>query len=112
MIMAKPKMPMGGMNMNAMLRQAQKMQADIEKARAELDERTYPFSSGGSAVTVVINGRHEMLSVQIAPDAIDPEDAEMLCEMIAAAYNGALAAAKDDEQRTLGRFSGGMGGLL
>ena len=110
--MAKPKMPMGGMNMNAMLRQAQKMQADIETTRAELDERVYTFTSGGSAVMVKINGRHEMLSVQIEPDAIDPEDAEMLCELIATAYNGALAAAKDDEQKTLGRFSGGMGGLL
>ena len=110
--MAKPRMPMGGMNMNAMLRQAQKMQADIEKARAALDEKEYEFASGGSTVTVKINGKHEMLSVQIAPDAIDPDDADMLCELIAAAYNGALAAAKEDEKNTLGRFSGGMGGLL
>ncbi len=110
--MAKPKIPMGGMNMNAMLRQAQKMQADIEKARAQLDEQEYTFTAGGSAVTIKINGRHEILTVQIQPDAIDPEDAEMLCELITTAYNGALAAAKEDEQKTLGRFSGGMGGLL
>ena len=110
--MAKPKMPMGGMNMNAMMRQAQKIQADIEKARADLDTREYEFSSGGSTVTVKINGKHEMLSVNIAPDAIDPEDADMLCELIAAAYNGALEAAKEDEKNTLGRFSGGIGGLI
>lgn len=110
--MAKPKMPMGGMNMNAMLRQAQKMQADIEKTRADLEDREYEFSAGGSTVTAKINGKHEIISLTIDPEAIDPEDADMLCELISAAYNGALAKAKEDEQNTLGRFSGAMGGLL
>ena len=110
--MAKPKMPMGGMNMNAMLRQAQKMQADIENARDELDAREYEFSAGGGAVSVKMNGKHELTGLEILPDAIDPDDAEMLCELIQSAVNGALAAAKDDESKTLGRFSGSMGGLF
>ncbi|MBQ3879704.1 MAG: YbaB/EbfC family nucleoid-associated protein [Oscillospiraceae bacterium] len=110
--MARPKMPMGGMNMNAMLRQAQKMQADIENAKTELDAREYEFSAGGGAVSVKMNGKHELVGISILPDAIDPDDADMLCELIRTAVNGALAAAKEDESKTLGRFSGAMGGLL
>lgn len=110
--MARPKMPMGGMNMNAMLRQAQKMQADIENARAQLEEKEYEFSAGGGAVKARVSGKHELVSLEILPDAIDPDDAEMLCELICSAVNGALAAAKDDEQSTLGRFTGAMGGIL
>ena len=110
--MARPKMPMGGMNMNAMLRQAQKMQADIENAKTELDMREYEFSAGGGAVSVKMNGKHELVGISILPDAIDPDDADMLCELIRTAVNGALAAAKEDESKTLGRFSGAMGGLL
>lgn len=110
--MARPKMPMGGMNMNAMLRQAQKMQADIENAKTELDAREYEFSVGGGAVSVKMNGKHELVGISILPDAIDPDDADMLCELIRTAVNGALAAAKEDESKTLGRFSGAMGGLL
>ena len=110
--MARPKMPMGGMNMNAMLRQAQKMQADIENAKTELDAREYEFSAGGGAVSVKMNGKHELVGISILPDAIDPDDADMLCELIRTAVNDALAAAKEDESKTLGRFSGAMGGLL
>ena len=110
--MARPKMPMGGMNMNAMLRQAQKMQADIENARAALEAKEYEFSSGGGAVQVKMNGKHELISLEILPDAIDPDDADMLCELIVSAVNGALSAAKEDEQATLGRFSCAMGGIL
>ena len=93
--MARPKMPMGGMNMNAMLRQAQKMQADIENAKTELDAREYEFSAGGGAVSVKMNGKHELVGISIRT-----------------AVNGALAAAKEDESKTLVRFSGAMGGLL
>ena len=110
--MARPKMPMGGMNMNAMLRQAQKMQADIENARAALEAKEYEFSAGGGAVQAKMNGKHELVSLSILPDAIDPDDADILCELICAAVNGALEAAKEDEKATLGRFSGAMGGIL
>ena len=59
-----------------------------------------------------MNGKHELVGISILPDAIDPDDADMLCELIRTAVNGALAAAKEDESKTLGRFSGAMGGLL
>ena len=80
--MAKGRMPamggMGGMNMNAMLRQAQKMQENMEKTRLELDAREYEFSAGGGAVNAKVNGKKELLALDIKPEVIDPEDAEML----------------------------------
>ncbi|NLA86602.1 MAG: YbaB/EbfC family nucleoid-associated protein, partial [Clostridiales bacterium] len=68
----------GGMNMN-MLKQAQKMQADMMKMQAEMEEKTYTAKSGGGAVTAVVNGKHEIVSLQIEPEAVDPEDVDMLC---------------------------------
>lgn len=108
--MAKNKFPPmgGGMNMNSMLRQAQKMQADMEKTRSELDSREYEFSSGGGAVSVTVNGKFELNKINIAPDVIDPEDAEMLSDLVLLAVNGAIKAARDDAESTMNRISGGM----
>ena len=113
--MAKNKIPpMGGMNMNAMLRQAQKMQADMENARRELDEKEYSFASGGGEVQVVVNGKLECVKLTIAPDVIDPEDAEMLSDLILLTVNGAIRVAREDAEKTMNRLSGGMnmGGLF
>lgn len=113
--MAKNKIPsMGGMNMNAMLRQAQKMQADMEKARQELDAKEYEFTSGGGEVCAVVNGKFECTKLTISPDVIDPEDAEMLADLILLSVNGAIRAAREDAETTMNRLSGGvnMGGLL
>lgn len=113
--MAKNRIPpMGGMNMNAMLRQAQKMQSDMENARRELDEKEYENASGGGEVKAVVNGRFECVSLTISPDVIDPEDAEMLSDLILLTINGAIKAAREDAEKTMSRLSGGMnmGGLL
>ena len=113
--MAKNKIPsMGGMNMNAMLRQAQKMQADMEKARQELDAKEYEFTSGGGEVSAAVNGKFECTKLTISPDVIDPEDAEMLADLILLTVNGAIRAAREDAETTMNRLSGGvnMGGLL
>lgn len=70
---------MGGMNMNAMLRQAQKMQSDMENARRELDEKEYEFASGGGEVHAVVNGKFECVKLTISPEVIDPDDARYAC---------------------------------
>ena len=113
--MAKNRIPsMGGMNMNAMLRQAQKMQSDMENARRELDEKEYEFTSGGGEVCAVVNGKFECVKLTISPDVIDPEDADMLADLILLTVNGAVRAAREDAEKTMSRVSGGMnmGGLL
>lgn len=113
--MAKNRAPnMGGMNMNAMLRQAQKMQSNIESTRKELDEKEYEHSSSGGEVKVTINGKYECLRLDISPDVIDPEDAEMLSDLILLTINGVIKLAREDADKVMGRVSGGMnmGGLL
>lgn len=113
--MAKNRIPsMGGMNMNAMLRQAQKMQSDMENARRELDAKEYENASGGGEVRAVVNGKLECVKLTISPEIIDPEDAEMLSDLILLTINGAIRAARADAEAVMGRLSGGMnmGGLL
>jgi DNA-binding YbaB/EbfC family protein len=87
----KARLPkgMGGgpQNMQSMIRQAQKMQEDMEKAQAELDEKEYETQAGGGAVKVKINGKKEILSIEISPDIVDPDDIETLSDVITAAVN-------------------------
>ena len=97
----------GGMNMN-MIKQAQKMQADMLKVQSELEERTYSATSGGGAVTAVVSGRHELVSLTIAPDAVDPDDVEMLCDMVVAAVNEALRQAGEAANENMSKFTGGL----
>lgn len=113
--MAKPRIPnMGGMNMNAMIRQAQKLQTEMENARNELNEREYEFKAGGGAVAAVVNGKYELVKLDIAQVAVDPDDVDMLKDLIITAVNGAIGAAKEDEKTTMGRYTNGMnvGGLF
>ena len=97
----------GGLNMN-MLKQAQKMQAEMMKAQAELEERTYSATSGGGAVTAVVNGKHEVVSLAIEPEAVDPEDVEMLCDMVIAAVNEALRTADETASESMSKFTSGL----
>ena len=97
----------GGMNMN-MVRQAQKMQADMQKMQAELEERTYTAKAGGGAVEAVVNGKHSLVSLTISKEAVDPEDVEMLQDMIMAAVNEALRAVDSDSAATMGQLTGGL----
>mgnify|MGYP000894991350 FL=1 len=97
----------GGMNMN-MLKQAQKMQEDLLKMQAEMEEQTFTATSGGGAVTAVVNGKHELLSLDIDPDAVDPDDVEMLCDMIKAAVNEAMRTADTKMAEGMSRLTGGL----
>ena len=97
----------GGMNMN-MIKQAQKMQADMLKMQSEIEEKTYTAKSGGGVVTAVVNGKHEMIELVIEPDAVDPEDVEMLQDLIVAAVNEAMRKASNDMSESMSKFTGGL----
>ena len=97
----------GGMNMN-MLKQAQKMQQDMMKMQQELQEKEYEAKAGGGVVAAVVNGKHEVKSLVIDPEAVDPDDVEMLQDMIMAAVNEAMRAADSDASSTMSKLTGGM----
>lgn len=107
----KPGRMPGGMNMNALMKQAQKMQADIAKLQEDLENREYTATAGGGAVTAVVKGK-ALLSLSISPEVIDPEDSEMLSDLILAAVNSALKESEETSAREMGKLTGGMGGLL
>ena len=101
---------MGGMGMNAnMLKQAQKMQQDMMRMQQELQEKEYQAAAGGGVVSATVNGKHELKSLTIDPEAVDPEDVEMLQDMIVAAVNEALRAAESDSASTMQQLTGGLG---
>lgn len=97
----------GGMNMN-MVRQAQKMQQDILKLQEELKTREYEASSGGGVITAKVNGDHRVVSINIKPEAVDPDDAEMLSDMITAAINEAMKLADDTTENEMKKVTGGL----
>jgi nucleoid-associated protein EbfC len=96
-------------NMNQMLRQAQAMQRKMAKAQEELAEREVSGSAGGGMVTATASGAGELKTIEINPEAVDPDDVEMLQDMITAAVNEALRAAKELEQEVMGDIAGGLG---
>ncbi len=97
----------GGINMN-MIKQAQKMQADMLKMQAELEEKTYEASAGGGVVTAVVNGRHELVSLDIDPEAVDPDDVEMLSDLVKAAVNEAMRQADASMSEGMSKLTGGL----
>ncbi len=98
----------GGGNMNNMIRQAQKMQQDMLKAQEELEGRSYEASAGGGVVSAVVSGKKELTSVTIDPEAVDPDDVEMLQDLIVAAVNEAMRKANEDAASQMSRLTGGM----
>lgn len=104
----------GGMNQAAMMRQAQKMQQDMIRMQEEMEKKTYSATSGGGMVTATVNGKHELLNLEIKPEAVDPDDVEMLQDMIIAAVNEAMRAAEADAAANMSRITSGMnlGGLF
>ena len=106
----KARMPagFGRPDMNALMRQAQKMQEDMKAKQAELEAAEYTGSASGEMVTVKMNGKHEVLSISIKPEAVDPDDIEMLEDLIAAAVNSAVAAVDKDSDEEMARMTGGM----
>ncbi len=99
----------GGSNMNNLMKQAQKMQQDIQQAQEELETKTFDATVGGGMVSVVANGKREILEVNIKPEAMDPDDVEMLQDMIVAAINEVLRKIDDTTQSIMGKYTGGMG---
>ena len=94
--------------MQAMLRQAQKKQADIEQKKAELDEKEYVVSSGGGMVEVTMTGSHQVKSIGINPEVVDPEDVEMLEDMLVAALNETIRQIDEEAERELDGVTGGL----
>ena len=104
----------GGVSQGAMMKQVQKMQQDMLRMQEELENKTYSATSGGGMVTATVNGKHEVVSLEIKPDAVDPDDVEMLQDMVIAAVNEALRAADSDSASSMSRLTGGLnlGGLF
>lgn len=98
---------MGG-NMNKMMKQVQKMQQDMMKLQEELGERKVESTAGGGAVKVIANGKNEIISIEIKPEAVDPEDVEMLQDLITAAINEALRQAQEMVSQEMGKLTGGL----
>lgn len=99
---------MGGINMN-MIKQAQKMQQDMQRMQAELEEKEYSAQAGGGVVEAVVTGKRELKSLTVDPEAVDPEDVEMLQDLIVAAVNEALRTAEQDMAASMQSITGGLG---
>ena len=103
----------GGGNMQQLMRQAQKMQENMTKAQEELDAKEYEATSGGGMVTCKVSGKRELLSLSIKPEAVDPDDVELLEDMVMAAVNEALRMGEENREKVMGALTpAGMGGLL
>ena len=107
-------MPGGGMNQMAMMKQAQKMQQDMLRMQEELETKTYTAAAGGGMVKAEVNGKNEIVNLTINPEAVDPDDVEMLQDMVIAAVNEALRTAETDKANQMSRMTGGLnlGGLF
>ena len=104
----------GGMNQAAMMRQAQKMQQDMIRMQEEMENKTYTAKAGGGMVTATVNGKHEIKELVINPEAVDPDDVDMLQDMVIAAVNEAMRVADKDSADNMSRLTGGLnlGGLF
>ena len=104
----------GGMNQAAMMKQAQKMQQDMIRMQEEMENKNYTASAGGGMVAATVNGKHQVVAIEIKPEAVDPDDVEMLQDMIIAAVNEAMRTADADAQQNMARITGGfnMGGMF
>ena len=104
----------GGMNQAAMMKQVQKMQQDMLRMQEEMENKTYTASAGGGMVKAEVSGKNELVSLEINPEAVDPDDVDMLQDMVIAAVNEALRAAETDKTNNMSRMTGGLnlGGLF
>ena len=103
----------GGMpgNMNNLMKQAQKMQRQMEEAQKELEEKEVTAAAGGGAVEVTVSGKHEVTKIKLSEEVVDPDDIEMLEDMIMAATNEALRQIEELSQASMAKITGGLGGL-
>lgn len=108
----KARLPkgMGGgpQNMQSMLRQAQKMQENIEAKKAQLEEKEYVVSSGGGMVEITMMGNHEIKAIGLNPEVVDSDDVEMLEDMLVAAFNEAVRQIDEESERELEKVTGGL----
>ena len=104
----------GGMNQASMLKQAQKMQQEMLRMQAEQEAKTFTAKAGGGMVSATVNGKHELVSMEINPEAVDPDDVEMLQDMVIAAVNEAMRAADSEASANMSKLTGGLnlGGLF
>ena len=104
----------GGMgmpgNMNNLMKQAQKMQKQMEETTKELEEKEYTATAGGGAVEVTISGKKEVVKVKLSPEVVDPDDIEMLEDLIVAATNEALRKVEEASASAMSKLTGGLGG--
>lgn len=104
----------GGMampgNMNNLMKQAQRMQRQMEESQKELESKEYTAAAGGGAVEVTVSGKKEVLKVKLAEEVVDPDDIEMLEDLIVAATNQALRQMEEDSASAMSKLTGGMGG--
>ena len=103
----KARVPQGP-SMNAMIKQAQKMQEDMEAKQAELEEREYDISAGGGVLGVKINGKKEILSIDIKPEIVDPDDIETLSDILVAAVNEAIKKVDSTSESEMAKITGGI----
>ena len=104
----------GGMNQAAMMKQAQKMQQEMIRMQQEQEAKTFNDAAGGGMVKATVNGKHQLVGLEINPEAVDPDDVEMLQDMILAAVNEAMRTADAEAANNMSRLTGGMnlGGLF
>ncbi len=98
----------GPSNINSMIKQAQKMQDDMQKAQEELEQKEYETTVGGGAVTIKMNGKKEVLSLKINPEVVDADDVEMLEELMSAAINDIISKVESDSSKTMQEITGSM----
>ncbi len=105
---------MGGMNQAAMMKQVQKMQQDMIRMQEEMEAKTYTATAGGGMVKAEVSGKNELVNLEINPEAVDPDDVDMLQDMVIAAVNEALRAAETDKNNNMSKMAGGLnlGGLF
>lgn len=104
----KVRIPNQGPSRTDMLKQVQKMQEDMANLQADLDEREYTATSGGGLISVTVNGKHEIKEIKISPDAMDPEEPEMLEDLITVAINEAISNAIKTSEEEMGAITGGL----
>ena len=106
----KARLPQGygKPDVNALMRQAQKMQEDMKAKQEELEQKEYTGTASGGMVQVAMTGKHQVTAIKIQPDAVDPEDIEMLEDLVAAAVNDAVRAVDEDAEAEMGKLTGGM----
>ena len=105
----------GGMmpgNMNNLMKQAQRMQAEMQAQQAALEQKEFTATSGGGAVTVTMTGKRELKSVVLSPEVVDPDDIEMLQDLIVAAINEVTKQINEESEAGLSKLTGGLGGLF